>query len=220
MNKKALIIFAKQPIPGNVKTRLIPALTSDKAAQLYLYMLTDILNKAESLQDIDRFLFYDGDRETEEYFRGMFPELPLYQQESCDLGGRMEAAFACVFAMGYRITAIIGTDSPDLPLSFIDEAFRVLEKKGADVVFGPAEDGGYYLLGMKRVHGELFHGISWSTGRVLRESMEKAESVGLEAATLPVWYDVDTVEDLKKLGSRDVGNNAPQTRGFAEKLGF
>jgi rSAM/selenodomain-associated transferase 1 len=220
MNKKALIIFAKEPVPGNVKTRLIPALSPDKAAQLYLHMLTDTMKKVESLQEVDRFLFYDGGMETEEYFRRLFPALHLCQQERCDLGVRMEAAFTKVFAKGYRTAAIIGTDSPDLPLSFIFDAFNILEKEEADIVFGPAEDGGYYLLGMRRLHGELFHGIRWSTGQVLRESLKKAELAGLVAAALPVWCDVDTIEDLKRLKLRNGENGAPLTGDFIREIEF
>jgi rSAM/selenodomain-associated transferase 1 len=217
MNKKALIIFAKQPLPGNVKTRLVPPLSPDQAARLYHSMLSDVLNKTESLETVDRLLFHERGSQADYYFQEFFPSFPIYPQQGIDLGARMEAAFARVFAMGYRTAAIIGTDSPDLPVSVIADAFHILEKDGTDVVFGPAEDGGYYLLAMKRIHSELFHGIPWSTGQVLRESVKKAESAGLRVATLPVWYDVDTVEDMKRPELRKEGNGAPLTRGFIER---
>ncbi len=219
MHKKALIIFAKQPIPGEVKTRLIPHLSPHEAALLYQLMLTDILDKTECLEEVDRILFYAGDQAAGDYFRGVFPAFPLRPQEGDDLGSRMEAAFARAFAMGYQAAAIIGTDSPDLPVAFIEDAFRLLEKSGTQAVFGPAEDGGYYLIAMKRLHRELFRGISWSTGQVFRQSMEKAGSLGLGVATLPPWHDVDTFEDLARPELRDEGNRAPRTRGFVERLG-
>jgi rSAM/selenodomain-associated transferase 1 len=219
MNKKALIIFAKQPVPGNVKTRLVPPLSPEQAARLCHFMLSDILNKTKSLESVDRFLFHGGDSQADSYFHEIFPPLSIFPQEGIDLGARMEAAFDRIFSMGYRTAAIIGTDSPDLPVSFIADAFRILEKDGTDVVFGPAEDGGYYLLGMKRIHGEIFHGIPWSTGQVLSKSLKHAESAGLGVATLPVWYDVDTIEDLQRPELRNQGNCAPLTRSFVEELG-
>lgn len=218
MNKKALIIFAKQPVPGEVKTRMVPPLSPRQAAQLYHLMLTDIFSSTESLDGVDRVLFYAGGDDAETHFHELFPGLPLYSQQGADLGPKMEAAFSRVFAMGYRTVAIIGTDSPDLPVSFIEDAFGRLEYGKTDVVFGPAEDGGYYLLAMKRVHSELFRGISWSSGQVLRESLAKAKSMGLEVSTLPEWHDLDTVEDLSKLGTRDGRDCALLTRRFVEGL--
>jgi glycosyltransferase A (GT-A) superfamily protein (DUF2064 family) len=144
--------------------------------ELYQHMLIDIVNKTDSLKEVDRFLFYEGEREAGEYFMELFPALPHYQQDGKDLGARMEAAFIRAFAMGYQAAAIIGTDSPDLPVSHIEEAFRILEQDGIDVVFGPAEDGGYYLLAMKRLHNVMF-GISRRNGQALRDSAGK-ESVG------------------------------------------
>jgi rSAM/selenodomain-associated transferase 1 len=220
MNEKALIIFAKQPVQGEVKTRMVPPLSPRQASQLYQHMLTDIINRTESLEGVDRFLFYSGGNGAEKYFHKLFPDLPLYPQKGADLGSRMEEAFSHVFAKGYRTTAIIGTDSPDLPVSFIDDAFRLLENGNTEAVFGPAEDGGYYLLAMKRVHHELFHGISWSSGRVLRESLEKAGSMGLQVFKLPLWHDVDTFEDLARLGTREDRDCAPLTLRFIERLGL
>jgi rSAM/selenodomain-associated transferase 1 len=214
----ALIIFARKPVPGKVKTRLIPHLSAGEAAQLYHCMLTDILNKSVSICETDKILFYEDGRETEDYFRANFPSFTVYPQQGEVLGMRMQTAFDHTFAMGYRSVAIIGTDSPDLPAAHIEESFRLLEKGGADVVFGPAEDGGYYLLAMKRTHGELFRGIDWSSGQVLRQSLAKAELSGLSCKTLPVWYDVDTPADLERPGLADTGNCAPLTRRFLEQL--
>jgi rSAM/selenodomain-associated transferase 1 len=219
-NKNALIIFARQPIPGKVKTRLIPCLSADGAAQLYLFMLTDVLDKAASMLEVDKLLFYEGGREAKDYFRSHFAKFPLYPQRGKDLGLRMKAAFDHAFDLGYRSVSIIGTDSPDLPVSYIEESFRMLENSGIDVVFGPAADGGYYLLAMNRTHIELFRGIEWSSAQVLRESLAKAAISGLTYKTLPVWHDVDVPSDLKRPELVDTGNCAPFTRRFIGQLGI
>ncbi len=218
MNEKALIIFARQPIPGKVKTRLTPPLSPRQAASLYHFMLTDIMSRTEALEGVDRVLFYSGGEGAERYFQENCPGLPLHQQKGPDLGSMMEEAFSRVFADGYRTVAIIGSDCPDLPVSFICEAFRLLADGPSEAVFGPAEDGGYYLLAMKRVHRELFHGVSWGNGHVLRESLEKAGAMGLHVSRLPVWGDVDTFEDLTRLLKRGCSDSAPRTLRFIESL--
>lgn len=218
--KKALIIFAKRPVAGKVKTRLIPALSAKEAAALYNCMLTDTIAKTESLKEVDRFLFITGGTESSAFFHELFPGMPIFQQAGNDLGERMEAAFAAVFSMGYQAAAIIGTDSPDLPLQFIEETYGILEKHQAEAVFGPSEDGGYYLLAMRRLHSVFFTGIHWSTGRVLHQSLENAEKVGLRVVQLPHWYDVDTIEDLARPELRNNNNCAPLTRQYIISLLF
>ncbi len=215
--KNALLIFARQPIPGKVKTRLIPALSRHEAAQLYLCMLSDTISKTESLRTADRILFYEAGAGSEKYFRDNFPSLKLCPQQGEDLGKRMKGAFDHAFSRGFHAAAVIGTDSPDLPVEYIDESFRILEN-GADVVFGPAEDGGYYLVALKRTYEELFHGITWSSEGVLSQSIARTGILGLTYRTLPVWYDVDTFSDLKRRGLTDAGNCAPLTRRFIEEL--
>lgn len=212
----ALIIFAKQPVPGKVKTRLTPPLSPEETAQLYFLMLSDVVNKTGSL-GVDRFLFCHGDQKAEGYFQQEFPALRTYRQEGRDLGERMKKAATAVLAMGYPMTVIIGTDSPDLPLAYIGQAFELLGEGGADVVFGPCEDGGYYLLGFRKIHCELFSGLPWSTGNVLKESLEKAESAGLATSLLPSWHDVDTIEDLARPELTDPENGAPLTRGLIKR---
>ncbi len=218
MNEKALIIFARQPASGKVKTRLTPALSPTRASQLYHCMLADTINRFESLEGVDRILFYTGGEDAESYFRNLWPDLRLRPQKGADLGSRIEEAFSLVFASGYRSAAIIGTDSPDLPVSFVIDAFRLLSDGNTEAVFGPAEDGGYYLLAVKRVYSDLFHEISWGSGQVLRESLEKAESMGIRVSKLPMWADVDTSEDLAGLVAREGAERAPLTMRFIEGL--
>jgi glycosyltransferase A (GT-A) superfamily protein (DUF2064 family) len=126
----------------------------------------------------------------------------------------MAHAFGELFTAGYGEVAIIGTDLPDLPIGFIEESYRRLAMDGADAVFGPSEDGGYYLLAMRELHGGLFREIPWSSGEVLELSLERGKRAGLNISLLPVWHDVDTAADLDRPELLDEGNGAPLTREF------
>jgi rSAM/selenodomain-associated transferase 1 len=212
--KKALILFAKRPVSGRVKTRLSPPLTLDEAAALYRCMLEDILAKTAPLVGMDRHIFYEPDPEAAAYFAGIAPRTPAAPQRGADLGERMANAFADLFSAGYGEIAIIGTDLPDLPLAFIEESFRRLAEEADDAVYGPSEDGGYYLLAMRELHQELFRDIPWSSGEVLERSMERGQQAGLGISLLPEWHDVDTAADLERPELMDEGNGAPLTRKF------
>lgn len=212
--KKALLIFAKRPVPGSVKTRLAPSLSHTEAAEFYRCMLEDILARTASLADVKRFLFYDGGDETLGYFTATAPGVTCIPQRGKDLGERMTEAFREAFAMGHGPTIIIGTDSPDLPLAFIEDAFARLGRGESDAVFGPTSDGGYYLVGMTRLHRQLFVGIPWSSDGVLGESLKRAEKFGVKSSLLPPWHDVDTATDLLRPELMDEGNRAPMTREF------
>jgi uncharacterized protein len=215
-HKQALIIFAKRPVPGQVKTRLVPPLTTNEAALLYECMLRDIVSRTLRLPGMDRLIFYTDEPDAAVYFRGIAPGVPLHPQRGNDLGERMANAFFTAFANGYREVAIIGSDSPDLPLACIEDAFDRLAEGDTDVVFGPCEDGGYYLIALLRLHDELFRGIQWSRGDVLAKSLDKAAKAGIRVKLLPGWYDVDRIEDLQRPKLRDGANDAPLTREFIE----
>jgi uncharacterized protein len=167
--KKALLIFAKHPLPGKVKTRLVPLLSPEEAANLYQCMLADVLAMAAKLPGLFLCLFYEETEGAHEYFTGIAPGITSLPQRGKDLGEKMAEAFRVVFAMGNRAVVVIGTDAPDLPSSYIEEAFGRLESGKGEAVFGPCEDGGYYLLGITRLHSALFRDIPWSSGAVLRE---------------------------------------------------
>jgi rSAM/selenodomain-associated transferase 1 len=214
--KKALILFAKRPVPGRVKTRLTPPLTAGEAAELYRCMLEDILAKTAGLAGVDRHIFYEPDPEAAAYFARLARPIPAAPQRGVDLGERMANAFADLFAAGYGEIAIIGTDLPDLPITYIVESFLRLAEEGIDAVYGPSRDGGYYLLALRELHGDLFRDIIWSSETVLEKSLERGERRGLGMALLPLWHDVDTAEDLERPELRDEGNGAPRTRKFLE----
>lgn len=212
--KKALIIFAKCPIPGMVKTRLIPPLSPEQAADLYRCMLSDVMAKVTLLPEIAIYLFYDEGGAAREYFAESCNDVTSFPQKGKDLGERMAEALRLVFAMGHSAAVVIGSDSPDLPISFIEDAFDRLERGKSAAVFGPSEDGGYYLAGMTRLYRELFRDLPWSSVAVLRETLKRAKEAGIAASLLPVWHDVDTATDLDRPELSDEGNGAQLTREF------
>jgi rSAM/selenodomain-associated transferase 1 len=215
--KKALVIFAKQPVPGKVKTRLVPPLTFAQAAELYCRMLDDVLALTASVSDVTRSLFYDGSEDAARFFMEKADGLKCFPQQGKDLGERMAEAFREILAMGHGPAVLIGSDSPDLPHIIIEDAFARLEKGDSDAVFGPTCDGGYYLVGMTRPFQELFVDIPWSSDRVMQETLERANATGVRYSLLPRWADVDTEADLLRPELRDVLSSASRTREFLEK---
>jgi uncharacterized protein len=213
--KKALAVFAKAPLPGRVKTRLVPALTPEEGAELYRCMLLDTLARVRTLP-VDTVIFYEGEAD---FFRDLVPGGQLIPQQGIDLGERLQNAFEALSLLGYRDRAAIGTDAPDLPLAFIEEAFRFLES-GSDAVFGPAEDGGYYLIALAGASGALFSDIPWSGPQVLATSRQRALESGFTTSLLPTWYDVDTFQDLLRPGLANPENGAPLTRAFLKERGL
>jgi len=208
------LIFARQPVPGKVKTRLSPPLLPEEAADLYACMLGDVLAMAASLPDVEKYLFYDGGEESLEYFKVRAPGMTCIPQRGKDLGERMAEALRDAFSMCNGAAVIIGTDSPDLPSALIEDAFARLKHGENEVVVGPSEDGGYYLVGMTRLHRELFRDISWSSDKVMKETMKRASDAGIAVSLLPMWRDVDTAADLERPELRDEMNSAPLTREF------
>ena len=199
----ALIIFAKAPIPGQVKTRLCPPLTPDEAATLHGSFVLDTLERTQTAiaklkLPIDRYLAC-APSTTHVFFRIMEERhgVNVIDQIGEDLGARMNQAFETIFSRGYQHAFIIGTDVPTLPLDHLKQALTLLENH--DLILGPAVDGGYYLIGLKRTTPELFTGIPWSTDQVLRLTQEKAAAIGLKTALLASWRDVDTLADLQAL---------------------
>jgi rSAM/selenodomain-associated transferase 1 len=199
----ALVIFAKAPIAGQVKTRLCPPLTPDEAATLHGSFVIDMLERTKVAAiklklPIDRYLAC-APSSTLVFFQIMEERqsVKLIDQVGDDLGARMEQAFATLFGKGYQRVFIVGTDVPSLPLDHYKQALALLDTH--EVVLGPALDGGYYLIGLKQPRPELFAGIAWSTDRVLAATQEKAASLGLKVALIPSWRDVDSIDDLQAL---------------------
>lgn len=199
--KRGLIVFAREPLPGTVKTRLAAAVGDEAAAELYDTMLRDVLKTTRQLKGVETMVFWACEevalsRLAEKY------RCCSRRQSQGDLGQRMQAAFEEMFASGCELCCIIGSDAPDLPLSYVEGAYRLLEARQTDAVFGPCRDGGYYLLGLRQVWPQLFAAISWSSASVLEQSLAAAHNSGVTTALLPEWQDIDTLEDLHAFQER------------------
>jgi rSAM/selenodomain-associated transferase 1 len=193
---RKLGIFVKIPAPGAVKTRLVPPLTPAEASELYGAFLADFFARLARLKKLEATVFYDG--ENSEAIEGLLPhKATLVRQEGDSLGERLENAFRRLFSRDCAGACVIGSDSPDLPLPYIKRAY--LKLKRVEAVVGPTFDGGYYLIGLKRLIPDLFHGIPWGTTNVLAETLRIAEAGSISCAFLPPWYDVDDVISLSHL---------------------
>lgn len=213
-NSRSLIIFAKKPVPGGVKTRLSPPLTGEEAAELYSCMLKDTLAMAAGLDGVTPVLYFQEEQGAAEYFSALAPGMESLPQKGTHLGERMKRAFSSRFECGFRSVAIIGSDSPDLPPEYVFEAFNLLDNEQVDLVLGPAEDGGYCLMGLKMARDELFCGITWSSGEVLAATVERAKDSCLGVSLLPMWHDIDTADDLERQELLDPNSPAVRTRDF------
>ena len=196
MSDRALIVFARSPVAGRVKSRLTQLLSPQEAADLYRAFLMDSLAQYASL-DVDVRLYMADGGDPGVHLYGA----QLKQQYGNGLGERMQHAFRETAAEGYEQMVIIGTDHPTLPTEFILEAYEALSDVPA-VCVGPALDGGYYLLGMAPLICGLFDGIVYGKPNVLRLTLVRAHESGASVTRLPVWYDVDTPEDLRRLVSK------------------
>jgi uncharacterized protein len=192
-------IFAKQPLPGQVKTRLIPPLSAAEAAALYEISLRETLDRC-CTAGLEPVLCYAGDRD---YFSAAFPDVALLPQVSGDLGRRMTAAMASFFQeASCRGAVLIGSDSPDLPLTLLRQALTALAGNECDCVVAPAADGGYVLIGMRRLWAELFVQVPWSSRDVLAATRVKAAQSDLRYRELSGWEDVDDLLSLRRLLKR------------------
>lgn len=191
MIKKALLIFVKNPEVGKVKTRLAATIGDEAALAIYQQLLLYTASATEYLV-VDKFVFYSGHKEEEDIWNNkhFFKEV----QHGNDLGERMKNAFSITFGKGYERVVIIGSDCPDITEVRIESAFSELDS--AEVVMGPTEDGGYYLMGMKKLYPELFENMRWSTNHVFPDTIRKCEDLHLTYSLLPVLNDIDEMKDL------------------------
>jgi rSAM/selenodomain-associated transferase 1 len=205
---RRLALLARAPSAGG-KTRLTSGLPESRARGLREALFLDTLDAARSLRIPITVFGTPADRLEE--LRALADSVPTMAQAEGDLGLRMDAAGACLFGQGARHFVLIGSDLPSLPPSHIGAAFEALEA-GADVVLGPADDGGYYLIGLARPTPAVFAGISWGSGSVLQETRALAAGLGLRVHEIASWYDVDTPDDLVRVSSSDQA--APRTRAW------
>ncbi|CAA9255925.1 MAG: Glycosyltransferase [uncultured Adhaeribacter sp.] len=197
MTKQLLIIFVKNAVAGKVKTRLAATIGPEKALEVYRVLLQRT-HDITLILPISKAVYY-SDFIEEDIWNPLFYE--KYVQNGSDLGARMQHAFAAGFAAGFEQICIIGSDCYELTAPIISQAFEKLDNN--DVVIGPAEDGGYYLLGMKKQNNAFFNGKTWSTSTVLQDTLNNVKDAGQTVALLPELTDVDEEKDLITIREND-----------------
>jgi rSAM/selenodomain-associated transferase 1 len=191
--KKAIIIFVRNPELGKVKTRLAKEIGDEQTLKVYKELLQHTHNVTSNV-DCDKFVYYvDYINENDLWENELFQKR---LQAGEMLGDRMMLAFMELFQLGYSKLLIIGSDCPELTSFVIDDAFDMLDTN--DVVIGPSSDGGYYLLGLRKLIPDLFSNKQWSTATVLADTIKDTVRLRKTCVFLPELSDIDTVEDLQK----------------------
>jgi rSAM/selenodomain-associated transferase 1 len=221
--KEILVVMAKAPREGEVKTRLSGALSPEEIRRLYVAFLSDTFALMEEVKDerenLALALCYTPEGEEEAFEEVEREGSLMILQKGESLGERLTNCFADLFALGFESIVVIGADGPTLPGEYVFDAFECFETDD-DVVIGPTEDGGYYLVGMRKLHGRIFEDIPWGTGGTLNATIERAREAELNLVLLPEWRDVDTPEDFQRL-KRELEENreaAKFTRRFLKEL--
>lgn len=208
--------MAKVPGATTVKSRLHPSITPERATELYRCFLLDRLDALAALPGIAPVIAFTPDDARSALEALAPPGFALVPQRGADLGQRLANLLADLVGRGHPAAIAIDSDSPTLPMAYVLEAALKLESSAADVVLGPCDDGGYYLIGVREPRPEIFEGIPWSSERVTPVTLEKARGLGLRVHLLPSWFDVDTEADLRRLhGELAAGRDGPaRTRAF------
>ena len=197
--KICVIVFAKNPIPNEVKTRLVPTLSPEQAATLYTAFLADWCETLAELSDIDLVIAYTP-ADAQPDLQALIGDGVIYiPQIGADLGERLTSATQWAAEHGWTKILLVGSDSPTLPITYISQAVTLLDLR--DTVIGPSTDGGYYLLGfsteaLTTTVPYVFKEISWSTAAVFQQTVAHIYSAAATLGLLPPWYDIDTAEDL------------------------
>jgi rSAM/selenodomain-associated transferase 1 len=224
----SIAIMAKAPRVGAAKTRLVPPLTAEDAAALSACFIRDAVENIAAAAEqvaIDGYIaFAPPDAEAE--FRPLLaPGTRLLPSRRPGLGTSLYDAAADLLEAGYGAVCLVNSDSPTLPAAVLVAAARALLHPGDRLVLGPAEDGGYYLIGLKRAHHRLFEDIAWSTSQVLAQTEDRARELALAVTKLPVWYDVDDIGGLHRLraelvqaGEAPAAHRAKHTSRFLRNL--
>ena len=210
-----VLIFAKYPQPGAVKTRMVPPLTFEQAATLHRLSLQVICEIVLDKAHLHATLVVTPDETADSFGRVIERNDVAYRpQGEGDLGTRLRRAVSRVFDDGGRDVILLGADTPTLPLSYLQDAISALRRH--DVVMGPCDDGGYYLLGLHGSHTALFEQIDWGGSLVASQTRARADAAELNLAELPPWYDLDRFENLVRaaedLRASSAGESAAQRR--------
>jgi rSAM/selenodomain-associated transferase 1 len=216
--RRACVIVGKAPEPGQTKTRLVPPLTAEEAAELYRGFLLDAVHLGLSL-DWERVSVVHPQGSRQALADLLPPEVCLVEQRGHGLFGALSYAFERHLAEGFREVVLIGSDNPTVPAGPVHEACAALADH--DLTIGPSADGGYYLLGMRASHPGVLEHIDWSTARVYAQTLAQARRLSLRVHAVAEWYDVDEPADLERL-QRDLSGQrlevAAHTRAVLTRL--
>ena len=206
-----IAFMAKASAPGRAKTRLVPPLTYDQAADLNTAFLQDVADNlvlanlvaagrgANARAAIVGYAAY-GPPGSGDFFRRILPQsIGLIEAWLPNFGDCLLHTVREILARGHDCAVVLNADSPTLPTALLVETAEVLARPGDRAVLGPSSDGGYYLLGLKFAHRRMFEDIAWSTERVAAQSLARAREIGLDVHMLPAWYDVDDIDGLRRL---------------------
>ena len=204
----AIAVMAKASIPGRTKTRLVPPLTLEQAADLNTAFLRDVADNllaAAALANVSAWMAY-APAGSRDFFAGNLPgSVGLVETVEPSFGACLFRAADSLLAAGHEAVCLLNSDSPTLPTGYLVAAATALAAPGDRIVVGPATDGGYYLIGIKQPHRRLFQDVDWSTERVFRQTLARADELRLPVVVLPSWYDVDDERALRQLISEVVG---------------
>jgi rSAM/selenodomain-associated transferase 1 len=221
--------MTKVPQAGKVKTRLTPPLTPVEAASLNTCFLRDMaeaISAASRKGDAAGIAVYTPVGEEKSY-RAILPaEFQLLAQRGDGFGERLIFATEDLLALGFESVCLIDSDSPTVPLQIYEEAAQRLARAGDRIVLGPSDDGGYYLIGLKKSHRDVFQRIDWSTKHVFSQTLERVVGIGVDVEVLPTWYDIDDRATLSRLCQELFGSGsnvsaayeAPHTRSYLAEL--
>jgi uncharacterized protein len=221
-NRCALAVMAKAPRPGKVKTRLSPPLTPEQSSELNICFIKDTAENIQQVTKAAGIVAYTPVGE-EGAFEGLLPSgFQLLGQRGDGFGERLLYVAEDLFSCGFNAVCLIDSDSPTMPQEALQQAVDSLSRDGDRMVLGGSDDGGYYLIGIKRLHRRLFEQIDWSTNRVFAQTLERAREIALEVELLPAWYDVDDAATLERLQHElsappGAGYDARHTRAYLER---
>jgi len=215
----AVAVMAKVPGATPVKSRLHGALTPERATALYRCFLLDRLDALAAVPDVAPVIAFSPPEARARMAALAPPGFRLLAQEGDDLGARLARLFARLLADGHHGALAVDSDSPTLPMAYVAEAASALVRAEADVVIGPSDDGGYYLIGVRTPQPRLFDAVPWSTPETRAATVSRARQLGLSVRMLPSWFDVDTEADLRRLRADLAGRATPaRTAAFVRTI--
>lgn len=209
---RRILIFVKEPVPGRVKTRLAAEIGADAAASVYRRCVERTLERLSVLREEIKLYVEPADA-VDRIRQWLGSDWPMLPQRGVALGERLTDATDRTFAEGVSRVVVVGTDSPWIDRDRVEKAFLNLER--ADLVLGPASDGGYYLVGLAKSAPGLFRGIAWSTSRVLNQTLAKARASGMTVSLLPEGYDIDRLTDLQRWMEEDPNHGLTRRMVYA-----